>query len=145
MTGIKIRTEARFDIRSLSLVFYLIFFLFFYQLLLSASCFLSVSCSLSDLIADALEVVYAGLDVAQGSLLVPGVALLLDGDVAAVADLLEGSLDGGIIQGACADGAHGSFAAAVEETDVLAHDLLVNLLVDILEVDIIQNVSVFLT
>ena len=81
MTGIKIRTEARFDIRSLSLVFYLIFFLFFYQLLLSASCFLSVSCSLSDLIADALEVVYAGLDVAQGSLLVPGVALLLDGDV----------------------------------------------------------------
>ena len=75
--------------------------------------------SRSDLIADALEVVYAGLDIAQGGLLVPGIAFLLDGDVAAVADLFEGSLDGGIVKGACADGAHGSFAAAIEETDML--------------------------
>ena len=96
------------------------------------------------MVADALEVVYAGLDVTQGGLLVAGIALLLDGDVAAVADLFEGGLDAGIIQRAGADGAHGSFAAAVEETDVLAHDLLVNLLVDILEVNVVEDISVLL-
>ena len=55
----------------------------------------------------------------------------------------EQLVNGGVVEHARADGAHCTFAAALEEADVLGEDFVIDLLVDVLKMDVVEPVRVF--
>src|SRR5208337_4453374 len=65
------------------------------------------------------------------------VPFLLDGDVSAVADLIEQLAQSRIVDPTATDRAHDALSAGVEEPDVAPHDIGVFRVVDVLEVDIV--------
>ncbi len=84
----------------------------------------------------------AGRKVRENAAGVAWVAFLLDGDVTAVADFREQLADSDIVDPSAADGAHDSLRASVEEADAALHDICVDRVVDVLEVDVVRAVGV---
>src|SRR5690554_6492484 len=88
--------------------------------------------------APVFEVVEAGGHRGETAVGMAGVALLLDGDIALVVDLLEQAPDGVVVDASLADGAHHPPGAGREEVHPVGHDLSEDPRRNILEMQVVQ-------